>query len=455
MHLYKPEGSFFVGDCMPFYHEDVFHLYYLLDENHHQGKGGLGGHQWAHVSSRDLVEWQHHPLALPISEDWEASICTGSVFWYAGVFHAFYATRKPDWTQHLSHATSTDGITFTKISPNPFLSPPKGFGIFDFRDPFVFCDESGLFQMLVTAKLDPYPLFDRGGCLLRLSSSDLYNWNVEDPFFVPGGMPGYRSVPECSDYFYWNGWYYLLFSLGLRTYYRMAKAPFGPWQKPVIDLLDSPLSSVMKTCPIWNKRRIGASFLGTREGDLDDGSLLWAGNVVFRELIQHEDGTLSTGFVPEMQINSRREARLKKEALSEGVIIEEGHVFLSANQTQEVVAYYPIPSDFKMRCRVTPLSTSMRLGFGLRGSGRYERQVDLVFEPGLRKVSLANQVIEGVGDICQPFELSVLFREDIVEACINQSRCIINRLPELQGDRLFLFAEHGSAVFENLHVDVF
>lgn len=48
---------------------ELFHLYYLLDEGHHQGGGGLGGHQRAHASPRDLLRWKHHPLALPITDD--------------------------------------------------------------------------------------------------------------------------------------------------------------------------------------------------------------------------------------------------------------------------------------------------------------------------------------------------------------------------------------------------
>lgn len=97
MQYYTPDVPRFVGDCMPFYHDGVFHLYYLLDENHHRTRGGLEVHQWAHASSADQREWRHHPLAIPVEEEWEGSICTGSVFHHQGDFHAFYPTRKPDW----------------------------------------------------------------------------------------------------------------------------------------------------------------------------------------------------------------------------------------------------------------------------------------------------------------------------------------------------------------------
>ena len=33
MQYWKPEGAFFVGDCIPFWHDGVYHLFYLLDEN--------------------------------------------------------------------------------------------------------------------------------------------------------------------------------------------------------------------------------------------------------------------------------------------------------------------------------------------------------------------------------------------------------------------------------------
>lgn len=452
MHLYKPEDPYFAGDCMPFYQDGVFHLFYLLDENHHQGMGGLGGHQWAHATTTDLVHWQQHPLALAIEQPWEASICTGSAFWHAGIYYAFYATRMPDWTQHLCVATSQDGIHFEKYPGNPLMSPPAGFGRFDFRDPFAFQDERGDFHLLVTAKLDPFSLYDRGGCLLRLSSTDLLHWQVQEPFFIPGGGAGYRCVPECSDTFRWNDWYYLVYSLGLQTRYRISRGPSGPWQKPVVDLLDCPFNAVIKTSPIWDNRRIAVGFVGTRNGDRDVGAVQWAGNIVFRELVQHADGTLGTRFVPEMSRSTGERVEPRFEALTSGASFEAGQICLEAGQTQEAGALFPVPQNFRLRCRVQPQNTSARFGLGLRGAGRLESQYELSFEPGLGQVQLADQKIEGVDLIRQPFEIEVAFQGDIVEVCIHQQRCIINRLPELRGERLFFFCEYGTVVFQDIGI---
>jgi hypothetical protein len=62
MQYFKPAGDFFVGDCMPFFHDGVFHLYYLLDEGHHQGKAGAGRPSWA-------PGWVVQPDHVPLIED--------------------------------------------------------------------------------------------------------------------------------------------------------------------------------------------------------------------------------------------------------------------------------------------------------------------------------------------------------------------------------------------------
>jgi beta-fructofuranosidase len=450
VQYFAPGGDQFVGDCMPWYHDGTFHLFYLLDEGHHQGLGGLGGHQWAHASTRDLVRWQHHPLALPLAEPWEGSICTGSALHHAGVFHAFYAVRARDYSQHLAHAVSDDGITFRTPRPHPFLSPPAGYAPNNLRDPCVFAGADGQFHLLVTSRLDPFPLHERGGCLLHLVSPDLWQWRVVGPLLVPGGAAGYQAVPECPDYFVWNGWHYLLFGQGLQTRYRVARDLGGPWRRPPRDTLDTAFCAVMKTAPFGDGRRIGVGWAGPRRDDRDDGPMLWGGVAVFRELVQYADGTLGTRFVPELMPATGDALPLTVEALTPGCSGDGRRVQLRGWETQEVAALDSLPRRCHIRCRVEPVAGAARFGLGLRGSGPFAASYDLAFTPATGEVALAQERLAPVDRLDQPFTLDVVLHDDVIDVCVDGRQCLINRLPALQGERLFLFCEHGEVTFDEI-----
>lgn len=456
MQYFTPAGGVFAGDCMPFFHDGVFHLYYLRDEQHHQALGGLGGHQWAHASTRDLVHWTHHPLAIPITEKREGSICTGSVFYHAGTYYGFYATRTRDRTQHLSLAISRDGILFDKVEPNPLASPPPAYSPYHYRDPVVFGDErTGLFHMLVTTMLTEHPLHERGGCLAHLVSDNLQDWETEpEPFIVPG----YLGAPECPDAFEWNGWHYLIFSNDGVARYRMSRDPLGPWTQPRVDTFDGPMARVMKTAAFAGNRRIGAAFLPSVEDDRDDGAWLYAGNVVFREIVQHADGTLGTAFPSELVPACRPPVELPFAAITQGVTREGRSVRASAVGGMAAGAFDHVPPDARVTCTVKARAGAF--GLCLRAAGAYERGYELRLSPHEGKVEVRSPLarsipgdgrhaIFGVEGLDGPVTLDIVMTGDIVDVCIDGRRCLVNRFPEQRGDRLFLFCANGEAVFED------
>lgn len=455
MQYFKPQDPYFVGDCMPFFHDGTFHLYYLQDENHHQAKGGLGGHQWAHASSRDLIHWEHHPMAIPCTEDWEGSICTGSTFYHDGTFYGFYATRMTDdRTEKLSLAVSKDGISFTKTEPNPFAEPTTGYSPKHYRDPFIFQDETtGEFHMLVTASLDPYPLYGRGGCLARLTSTDLKTWSIAEPFIVPGGKPGYANIPECPDYFFWKGWYYLVFSLDGKAHYRMSRQPMGPWLRPAVDVLDdSGVAMVMKTAAFTDNRRIGVAYLACYRDDKDNGERMYAGHTLFREIIQYADGTLGTAFVPEMVPAWGEKVDLAYSPLSMSVSGSADSIYIRAVEGQAVAMLEQAPRNARIKLSVKPSPNSAAFGLWLRGSGDFEKGYPLTFLPYEQKVTLNQQSMSGVGGLDQPFTLEIIVKDDVIDVCVDGQRCLVDRCYELQGDRLFFFCENGEVEFEHIEV---
>lgn len=460
MQYFKPDGIYFVGDCMPFFQDGVFHFYYLLDENHHHGKNGLGGHQWAHASTSDLRHWKHHPLAIAITEEREASICTGSVFYHDGLYRGYYATRMMDGTEHLSVATSTDGIHFEKTQPNPFASPGEGYAPRAYRDPFVFQDErTGLFHLLAAASRTDYPVQDRGGCLAQLISKDLKHWELTEPFVIPG----YHGVPECPDYFSWNGWFYLVFSLDGVAQYRLSREPLGPWTRPAVDTLDGPMARVMKTAPFTGGRRIGAAFLPTLDGNKDNGGWQYAGNAVFREIIQQPDGCLGSKFPEEMTPEGGTPQDLPFTPLTKTASGTGQHVEIRSPEGFGVGYLSPCPVDARISFRVTPESGAADVGVCLRGTGEYAEGYEIRFSPQEQRVTLrspqsrifedhANHALTQVTGLDKSFTVDLVLKDDIIDLCVDQRRCMVTRCTELRGDRLFFFAHNASATFDAITV---
>ena len=78
-----------------------------------------------------------------------------------------------------------------------------------------------------------------------------------------------------------------------------------PWVRPAVDTFDGTMARVLKTAAFTGDRRIGVAFLGTRQDDRDSGRLQYAGNAVFREIVQQPDGTLRTCWPAEMVPSER------------------------------------------------------------------------------------------------------------------------------------------------------
>lgn len=294
MNHWKPNGNFFVGDCMPFFRDGVFHLYYLLDVGHHNHPvvGHLGGHQFAHAVSTDLVHWTHLPIALGLDfKNGECSNCTGSMLEYRGRIFAFYALRSRSFSgEELRIAVSDDGGTsFVRWDLPELPVPSESCG--NFRDPKAFIGPDGRVHLLISSGAlesgGDTPV--RIGEVLHFSTDDLIHYRREESFL--------RSlfIPECCDYFQWEGLYYFTCNSRWETSVRCSEHPLGPWRIPSMDVPASRYCCVMKTAPWKDGRRIGVGWVPTWEN-----GPLFGGRTVFRELVRERDGSIGTAFVDEM-----------------------------------------------------------------------------------------------------------------------------------------------------------
>lgn len=451
LQYWRPKGNLFVGDCMPFYKDGVFSMYWLLDSAHHASLGGLGGHQWALSTTTDLKNWKQEPIVLGIDEPWEKSICTGSIVYYKNKYYAFYATRLVNdgkVNEQLSYAISKDGIHFEKQKPNPFYTSAPGYSKRDFRDPKVFVDEkTGEFHLFVASWKENTALRHAGGSLVHMISKDLRNWTVLDPV-----LTGQSSVPECPDYFLWNGWYYLVYGDGGDTYYVMSRSPYGPWKEPRFQALNESWVNVAKTAAFKNGRRIVGAWIPSRDQNRDNNGERFGGNMVFRELKQEADGTLSTSFPEEMipatgaplNLAIKTDVDAKTEG-ADGVSISTTSGMGSAHLEN-------VPVNSRITMEIDPSTPIAEYGFYLRANDQADRGYRVDFLVGDRDVWLGNTMIRVVEGLDKPVKLDIIIKDDIIDMSINGKRCIVNRCPEQKGSQLYFFAKHGDVKFKSIKI---
>ena len=161
------------------WHKGEYHLFFQ-----HNPHGTEWGHMsWGHAVSKDLLNWEELPVAIPEGED--GAIFSGSAVSDGDELIAIY-TRQTDTNQSQCIAKSTDnGRTFIKYDNNPVLDENKK----DFRDPKVFRYEDH-WIMSVAQPLEHQISF--------YSSTDLFNWKHLSNFGPAGAKDG---VWECPDLF--------------------------------------------------------------------------------------------------------------------------------------------------------------------------------------------------------------------------------------------------------------
>lgn len=192
-HFTPPDTWMNDPNGMVFY-DGEYHLFYQNNPF-----GNRWGHMsWGHAVSRDLLHWEHLPLAL--AEEDGVMIFSGSavVDWkntsgfgqhgrppLVAIYTGHHTTR-PLQNQQIAYSNDR-GRTWTKFSGNPVLD----IGEADFRDPKVFWHEpTGRWVMVVA-----WPVKRQ----IRIyESPDLKSWKHLSDFGPAGSTTG---IWECPDLF--------------------------------------------------------------------------------------------------------------------------------------------------------------------------------------------------------------------------------------------------------------
>lgn len=196
---YSPEKNWINDPNGLVYENGNYHLFC----QHNPEAAHWGPMYWEHAVSKDLIHWEHLPIAL--SPDELGVIFSGSAVYdkentsgfgqdgkapiVAMFTHHYHDPENSDRTkdyEQQSIAYSLDGVHFTKYEGNPVLPSRKR----DFRDPKIFRNTiKGCWGMVLAA----------GDHVQFYKSSDLKNWTQTGEFGPEGNYS--QGVWECPDLF--------------------------------------------------------------------------------------------------------------------------------------------------------------------------------------------------------------------------------------------------------------
>lgn len=201
-HISAP--AYWINDPNGFcFFKGEYHLFF----QYHPYSPEWGPMHWGHVKSNDLVTWEHLPIALAPSEDYDQDGCfSGSAIEKDGNLYLMYTgnvwtgnNHDTDLKQVQCLAISEDGIHFEKFKQNPVISSAPNGDIhpYHFRDPKVWKHQDYYYCVVGSRTKDHI------GQILLYRSKDLIHWEFMNVAAKGEGNLGYMW--ECPDIFHLDG----------------------------------------------------------------------------------------------------------------------------------------------------------------------------------------------------------------------------------------------------------
>jgi hypothetical protein len=309
-------------------------------------------------------------------------------------------------------------------------------------------DKDGTFHLFVSSEVENYVISEGRGCLVHLASKDLKNWEVREPL-----LSGRLHVPECPDYFQWNGWYYLVYGQGGDTYYVRSRRPYGPWEYPGSQALLEQWVNVAKTAEFTGNRRIVAGWIPSKNENRDYGHERFGGSVVLREAWQLPNGDLATKFPAEVIPATGSPLALELTTAENAQKISDTEVVLNAPGAIGGAFLKDVPLNCRITAEIEPTGSNDEYGFFLCAGDKANNGYKLSFNPNTRTVRLGRDAfIEAVDGLDKAIKVDIIMKDGIIDVCVDGRRCIVNRLSERSAGYLWFYAKQGSVKFKNIRV---
>lgn len=416
----------------PIYYKGEYHLFYQYNP---AGAFWANMH-WGHAVSKDLVHWEHLPIALTPSESYDKDgVFSGCTVINESEPTIIY-TGIPDLEKKIEVqciATSKDMINWEKSNKNPIIDAlPGELETTGFRDPFVWKEEDNWYMILGSG------IKGVGGAILLYRSKDLREWEYINPIYI-GEDEELEDMWECPNFFKLEDKYILVVSPYGKVVYWIGSYEnykFIPEKKGYIDLGDSyyaPNSFIDD-----KGRRIMWGWLKEQRSKEVQKAASWSGVMsVPREIFLHKDGSLGMKPIEELKV-----LRGEHKCLSDIPISADSTNLLDNVQGDRL----EIIAEFEK-------GDASSIGLVVRKSpdnSEYTEIICNIAEQNLsintKNSSLAKEVDKGVFGDCYNFnddtdglvKLHIFIDKSVIEVFVNERQCVTARVYPTCGDSLGL-----------------
>lgn len=459
-YFFRPQHTW-VGDPMPYFENGIYHVFYLDDERPPSDQF----HPWHLVQTADASSYVYRGEAIPCGESYEQDIAigTGSVIKKDQQYFGFYTGHKWNHSagtpkEAVMLATSNNLLDWEKV-PSFMLFADSGYDQNEFRDPFVVFDEArSLYIMLVSTRLN------QRAVLAQYTSTDLYNWSLEEPFYEDGSV----FMIECVDLFEMDGqWYFIYSNINDRkVHYRMSDSLYGPWETPAVSALDGVAYYAAKSASDGQERLL-FGWCPTRIDDRDPNNYNWGGSLVAHAISANAE----TGFLEVSLPKGLSTTFSKQTALG---IIEQGagatksgnNYELDASAERQEVRFSRMLHPHKISTTVHVDSEAKNFGFVFGACDELEHvyALHLDLHEGLLKLALLsdwnspttsyevqNAVPLSIAEDGE-YNIEIVIERSVAVIYVNGQTAMTNRIYKMHQNPWMIFSDTGKVVFSDLVV---
>lgn len=422
-----------------------YHLFY----QHHPYSPDWGPMHWGHAVSRDLVHWQHQPIALAPNEPYDNGGCfSGSAIEQDGRMYLFYTgnIQSEETRQVQNVAVSDDGITFRKYEGNPIISESPTAGSGDFRDPKVWKRGDRWYMVVGTGR-------DGRGKIALYVSDDLIQWKFLNIMLESDGTQGWMW--ECPDLFPLGDKHVLIFSPigmeGVRVVYFIGDMDYerGVFSPESFGAVDQGFDFYApQTFEDDRGRRILIGWMNDWNTPVPTKANLWAGAMSLPRELTLRAGQLRMEPVSEL-------AQLRKEEVKlDGIVIDPTNPLRLPELDGDALEI-----SIRYRCQD---SDALQFGLKLRQSSDGQEETVVRYDAASQTLTIdrtRSGIVEGLKECAvEPDEAGrVSFRlfldRSSLELFANDGRSVLSTriYPSPASSGIELYAEGGHAAIEQLH----